>query len=417
MEKPIIEVKDISKKFILSHQGLPYQTFRDTVTELVKKPFQRGRHKATKEDFWALRDISFSVQRGEAIGLIGANGSGKSTLLKVISRIVAPTAGEIHLRGRTASLLEVGTGFHPELTGRENTYLNGSILGMTRREINRKFDEIVHFSGVEKFLDTPVKRYSSGMLVRLAFAVASHLEPEILIVDEVLAVGDAEFQKKSLAKMDAVTKDAGRTIIFVSHNMEAIKKLCTKCVLLRDGRVEMFGPTGDVIEKYLNRINELSGTPQPLKSRRDRDGKGGVRFTDIRITNEQGSTEIKSGEGLRIRMAYESDFTEKIKDARVVVTIVNDDLRPVLRLDSDVTAQAFTAALEPQGEIVCTTEGVQLGEGRYFADIDFLIKGTSRDHVLMAGEFTLQTDVQDFGYRIKADKTITNTLIKFSFTQ
>ena len=214
------------------------------------------------EEFWALKDVSFEVKQGEVVGIIGRNGAGKSTLLKILSRITEPTAGRVTLRGRVASLLEVGTGFHPELTGRENIYLNGAILGMTRAEIRRKFDEIVAFAEVEKFLDTPVKRYSTGMYVRLAFAVAAHLEPEILIVDEVLAVGDAEFQKKCLGKMDEVSRRDGRTVLFVSHNMGAIERLSSRALLMRDGRLSVQGETGMVLNPFFppQRHRPLTGS-------------------------------------------------------------------------------------------------------------------------------------------------------------
>ncbi|MBU0619511.1 ABC transporter ATP-binding protein, partial [Patescibacteria group bacterium] len=219
---PIIEVKNISKKYNITHQQGGYVALRDVLTNVFKNPFQFAKNKAKqaigkagKEEFWALKDINFSVEQGEIIGIIGPNGAGKSTLLKILTQITPPTTGEIKMRGRVASLLEVGTGFHPELTGRENIFLNGAIMGMTKKEINAKFNDIVEFSGIEKFLDTPVKRYSSGMHVRLAFSVAAHLEPDILLIDEVLAVGDADFQKKCLGKMEEVTKKDGRTILFV----------------------------------------------------------------------------------------------------------------------------------------------------------------------------------------------------------
>ncbi|HEY8504719.1 MAG TPA: ABC transporter ATP-binding protein, partial [Gemmataceae bacterium] len=232
--RPAIRVENLSKQYRLGETlGSPYQTLRDALAEAAKAPLRRlfrrdrpGVGGGARGHFWALKDVSFEVKPGEVVGVIGRNGAGKSTLLKVLSRITEPTAGRAEIRGRVGSLLEVGTGFHPELTGRENIYLNGSILGMNRREIARKFDEIVAFSEIEKFLDTPVKRYSSGMYVRLAFAVAAHLEPEILIVDEVLAVGDAAFQKKCLGKMQDVTKD-GRTVVFVSHNLGALQHICT----------------------------------------------------------------------------------------------------------------------------------------------------------------------------------------------
>ena len=259
MEEPIIQIKGISKKYVIRHETAPYKTFQEAITNAIKAPINLIKNNGglpKKETFWALKDITFDVNKGEVIGIIGRNGAGKSTLLKVLSRITEPTEGQITLRGRVASLLEVGTGFHPELTGRENIYLNGSVLGMTKKEINSKFDEIVEFSGVEKFLDTPVKRYSSGMYVRLAFAVAAHLEPEILIVDEVLSVGDIEFQKKCLGKMGEVA-EGGRTVLFVSHNMAAISLLCNKCIVLEKGSIMTQGNVSSCIDRYANElINE-----------------------------------------------------------------------------------------------------------------------------------------------------------------
>jgi lipopolysaccharide transport system ATP-binding protein len=252
MSDTIIKVEGLGKKYIISHeQQQGYTALRDVISNKIKKLTKTKQSNfVDKEDFWALKDVNFEIKRGDAVGIIGRNGAGKSTLLKILSRITEPTNGRIELNGRVASLLEVGTGFHPELTGRENIFLNGAILGMSRAEIKRKFDEIVEFSGVEKFLDTPVKRYSSGMYVRLAFAVAAHLEPEILIVDEVLAVGDAEFQKKCLGKMNDVSKE-GRTVLFVSHSMDAITRLCTSAILLKNGKVDISGTTDKVINHYL----------------------------------------------------------------------------------------------------------------------------------------------------------------------
>ncbi|XOU94778.1 MAG: ABC transporter ATP-binding protein [Candidatus Kerfeldbacteria bacterium] len=260
-QEPIIKVENISKSYIISHNA-NYDTMRDKVTEFIKKPFEiltKKKAKQSKEIFWALKNINFSINKGERIGIIGKNGAGKSTLLKILSQITHPTTGKIELNGRVASLLEVGTGFHPELTGRENIFLNGAILGMKRLEIKEKFDEIVEFSEIGNFLDTPVKRYSSGMFVRLAFSVAAHLEPEILIVDEVLAVGDIEFQKKCLGKMESVA-NKGRTIIFVSHNMNAISSLCDRSILINNGKIQIDGKTNKVIEEYLkNKNSNTSG--------------------------------------------------------------------------------------------------------------------------------------------------------------
>jgi lipopolysaccharide transport system ATP-binding protein len=268
MSGAVISVRDLSKRYQLG-QTLQHDTFRDHLAHAAKTVLKKFHtessgssepaSEAKKQEFWALRDVSFDVAQGEVVGIIGRNGAGKSTLLKILSQITEPTSGEARINGRIAALLEVGTGFHPELTGRENIYLNGAILGMSRAEITAKFDEIIDFSGVEKFLDTPVKRYSSGMSVRLAFAVAAHLEPEILIVDEVLAVGDAQFQKKCLGKMQDAANQEGRTILFVSHNMSAVKSLCDRALLLRNGSVAHNGPPREVIDAYLSRdaVNRL----------------------------------------------------------------------------------------------------------------------------------------------------------------
>jgi lipopolysaccharide transport system ATP-binding protein len=254
MSSPAIEVSNLGKHYVIEHESR-HDNLRDTLHHAARKMWRRlrwGTH-FEREEFWALRDLSFSVEPGEVVGIIGRNGAGKSTLLKILSRITEPTVGKIAVRGRIASLLEVGTGFHPDLTGRENVFLNGAILGMSRAEVRRKFDEIVAFAEVERFLDTPVKRYSSGMYVRLAFAVAAHLEPEILIVDEVLAVGDAEFQKKCLGKMQAVARGQGRTVLFVSHNLQAIEQLCPRSLHLEQGRCIGFGDSSEVVAEFIRR--------------------------------------------------------------------------------------------------------------------------------------------------------------------
>jgi len=256
MSNAIITVEKLGKKYHIAHQGEKqrYTALRDVIANKVKGLLQNRKseigNRKSMEDFWALKDVSFEVKRGEVVGIIGRNGAGKSTLLKILSRITEPTTGRVHLKGRVASLLEVGTGFHPELTGRENIFLNGAILGMSRAEIRKKFEEIVAFAEVEKFLDTPVKRYSSGMYVRLAFAVAAHLEPEILIVDEVLAVGDAEFQKKCLGKMQDVAS-GGRTVLFVSHNLSAILSLCSDAILLNSGKLVAMNRTKEICDLYI----------------------------------------------------------------------------------------------------------------------------------------------------------------------
>ena len=247
--EPIIRVQNLSKQYYLGGPSAAYSTLRETLMDLARRPVRSLRKNGDASQIWALKDINFEIGHGEIVGIIGRNGAGKSTLLKILSRITEPTTGQVELYGRVASLLEVGTGFHPELSGRENIFLNGSILGMTRREIESKFDEIVAFAEVEKFIDTPVKRYSSGMYVRLAFAVAAHLEPEILVVDEVLAVGDYKFQQKCLSKMHDVAT-LGRTILFVSHNMGAVSRLCQRTILLNEGRIVGIGPTSEIIQTY-----------------------------------------------------------------------------------------------------------------------------------------------------------------------
>lgn len=255
MSDIVVKAEEVGKHYLIAHeQAERYTALRDVVTNSVKNIF-RKQASVSKEEFWALKDVSFDIRQGERVGIIGRNGAGKSTLLKILSRITEPSKGRITLKGRVASLLEVGTGFHPELTGRENVFLNGAILGMSRMEIRKKFDEIVEFAEVERFLDTPVKRYSSGMYVRLAFSVAAHLEPEILIVDEVLAVGDAQFQQKCLGKMEDVSVNGGRTVLFVSHSMGVMAQLCNKAILLRKGVLSKVDEVKKVIEEYTTNRN------------------------------------------------------------------------------------------------------------------------------------------------------------------
>ncbi len=304
--KPVIEVKNLSKRYSLG-LNQPYMALRDVVWEFVKHPWHISARR--KNTFWALKNISFDVQPGEVIGIIGRNGAGKSTFLKILSQITPPTQGEIRLRGRVASLLEVGTGFHPELTGKENIYLNGAILGMTRKEVNSKFSDIVNFAEIERFLDTPVKHYSSGMYMRLAFAIASHLESEILLVDEVLAVGDSQFQKKCLGKMQDITGQEGRTVLFVSHNMSAINSLCKRTILLDKGEVKAVGETSEVIRKYSNLVRSVASTE--IAKRIDRHGNGKCRFSRIVFKNSTGreSTTLESGDNIQIEITY------RVKDA------------------------------------------------------------------------------------------------------
>lgn len=308
MSESIISVSNLSKSYILDRRGDKSDGLRHLLENAIRKPMEilrgifseRGKNNSI---FWALKDLNLEVERGGMVGIIGRNGAGKSTLLKLLSRITEPTCGRIRLRGRVASLLEVGTGFHPELTGRENIFLNGAILGMSRREIKNRFDEIVDFSEVEKFLDTPVKRYSSGMYVRLAFAVAAHLEPEILIVDEVLAVGDAEFQKKCVGKMEDASSREGRTVLLVSHQLPLIQNLCTRCVLMDQGQIIADGPTDEVIGTYMTRGANL--VKVALKERKDRAGKGRVQVIGVAMRDADGNVMREAISGLEVRLSFE----------------------------------------------------------------------------------------------------------------
>jgi lipopolysaccharide transport system ATP-binding protein len=305
----VIQVRDLSKRFIIQHEksGVgKYTALRDVISDKVKG-FGKQKEVVLNEEFWALKDINFDVQQGDRLGIIGRNGAGKSTLLKILSRITEPTSGSVKIRGRVASLLEVGTGFHQELTGRENIFLNGAILGMTRSEVRNKFDEIVTFAEVEKFLDTPVKRYSSGMYVRLAFAVAAHLEPEILIVDEVLAVGDAQFQRKCLGKMEDVSKGDGRTVLFVSHSMTSIQALCTKALYMDKGKATGIEPTHIAVSKYLYGTESVESTSEYVCDTR-KSRSSGAFIHKIQILNEDGKLQnrFKTTEPIMIRMIWEN---------------------------------------------------------------------------------------------------------------
>jgi lipopolysaccharide transport system ATP-binding protein len=302
---PAIIVENLSKQYrlgMLQHETM----LREALVQFIRHPFRRMRR--TTDSIWALKDVSFQVQEGEVIGVIGRNGAGKTTLLKVLSKITYPTRGRIRVRGRVSSLLEVGTGFHEELTGRENIYLNGSILGMKKTEIRTKLDDIVAFAGVEKFLDTPVKRYSTGMTLRLAFAVAAHLEPDVLFVDEVLAVGDADFQKKCLKAMDEF-RTGGRTVLFVSHNMSAIENLCPRAIWIEGGEIYRDGDTEDVIRSYLSMFADAQRSGYDLSRIQSRGGDGVIRYTGIEFLDPDGlpSSLLRCGEEVRMRLRFHAN--------------------------------------------------------------------------------------------------------------
>ena len=382
MNKPIIEVKNLGKRYDITHARGGYVALRDVIANVAKNPFAFIKQKAKKvvgmekkEEFWALDDVSFNVQKGEVIGVIGANGAGKSTLLKILSQITPPTKGEVIIRGRVGSLLEVGTGFHPELTGRENIFLNGAILGMKKREIEAKFDEIVAFAGVERFLDTPVKHFSSGMYVRLAFSVAAHMEPDILLVDEVLAVGDAEFQKKCLGKMDEITKKDGRTIFFVSHNMGAISQLCAKTIIMKKGRIAAIGQTDEVISAY---ISDQIRSTQALQFENDPHKKVKIRKISILGADGLPASEVNLFEPFSIRLEY--DVNEKIFNAHpsIVCTDINNDWifhsgagdnNPAILKETDIGS--YTATFHYPAK-----SSISLNRGTYFFRLTVEIPST-----------------------------------------
>ncbi|WKZ25988.1 MAG: ABC transporter ATP-binding protein [bacterium] len=361
MSENIIEVNKISKKYVMN-QGAHYDTLRDKISSVFS--FNKSRESKARKIFWALKDVSFNVKKGEVLGLIGRNGAGKSTLLKILSRITPPTSGSALIKGRVGSLLEVGTGFHQELSGRENIYLNGSILGMKQYEIKKKFDEIVDFSGVEKFLDTPVKYYSSGMTTRLAFSVAAFLEPEILLVDEVLSVGDAEFQKKSLGKMEDITKNEGRTILFVSHNLSAIEGLCSKCILLDGGKITTHGDTDKVIDKYMSRSNDLQNDDNIVAA--NRQGSQEYQFTRFWLENSRGNKieSIRSGQDVNFVFEIRQRGKKKLTDFKISFSILDNFEHSLILHRTDY--KKFDIKLMTKKNIFkCSINSFPLSEGRY----------------------------------------------------
>lgn len=361
----VIKVEDLGKRYGIRHEREEnrYVTLRDVIADGLKRIIQPRGASMPMEDFWALRNVSFAIGEGEVVGIIGRNGAGKSTLLKILSRITAPTEGRVRLKGRVSSLLEVGTGFHPELTGRENIYLNGTILGMTKKEIDQKLDAIIDFAGVEKFTDTPVKRFSSGMQVRLAFAVAAHLEPEILVIDEVLAVGDAAFQKKCLGKMQDVAA-AGRTVLFVSHDLAAMEKLCSRGILLESGMCRADGPMSQTISQYVQGLVEEAAID--LTNRTDRRGEGFVRFTQLQMMDENGHQRslFLSGRQLRIRMHYRSQTNRPLVNARVSVAV--NGWGKTYFLASTELHNDDCLTLASHGFIDCVIEELPLSLGTYY---------------------------------------------------
>ena len=402
MTDTAIRVENLGKRYQLG--AAKSGSFRESMSSLFRRRIRSESHSATsiqppassppesqpdasiqylanQQDFWALQDINFEIKRGEAVGIIGRNGAGKSTLLKILSRITEPTKGRFEIFGRVSSLLEVGTGFHPELTGRENVYLNGTILGMKRREVKAKFDEIVAFSGVEKFIDTPVKHYSSGMQVRLAFAVAAHLEPEILIIDEVLAVGDAEFQKKCLGKMEDVTGE-GRTVLFVSHNMGAVQALCNRGILLDNGQVRFSGSPKNCINGYLSDNRRVF---ERLELRPDREGNGEVKIVNISVNHEKKPSNIQyilTGQEVIFKIDYKS----------VVRSLYGLDISLGFRDANDIqffvcnsgSATAEFEELEEHGSVFCRIPKFPLLPGKYSVTVNCKVNNKLSDRIYNA---------------------------------
>jgi lipopolysaccharide transport system ATP-binding protein len=391
-ESPVINARSLGKRYQIGLQE-PYRTFREAIMGAIAYPIRRKRGPVNDSQyFWALKDVSFKIEQGEVVGIIGRNGSGKSTLLKILSRITTPTEGTAELYGRVGSLLEVGTGFHPELTGRENVYLSGTILGMRKQEIDEKFDEIIRFSEIEKFLDTPVKRYSSGMYVRLAFAVAAHLEPEILLVDEVLAVGDAAFQKKCLGKMGTVAKE-GRTILFVSHNMAAVDNLCSKCMLVSNGKMTHFGDTKDIIAEYIKNINNIKHIN--LFDRMDRSGDQSLKFTKVVLCNAAGEelNQAISGSDIYIKIYYLS--SKKLKSANVNISFnIKTEVGYVLMNLNSVDSGYDNLDIFKEGYFECQWPKITLKTGSYNCNLFCSINGKIVDWIQDA--FTINVENGDF---------------------
>jgi lipopolysaccharide transport system ATP-binding protein len=394
MSSPAISITGLSKQYRIGTAGSGYQTLRDALGELHTLPKRLLARARTPQQntFWALDDINFDVSPGEVVGVIGRNGAGKSTLLKILSRITEPTKGRIRIRGRVASLLEVGTGFHAELTGRENLYLNGAILGMTRAEIRQKFDEIVAFAEIEKFIDTPVKRYSSGMYLRLAFAIAAHLEPEILIVDEVLAVGDAAFQTKCIGKMEQVAQQ-GRTILFVSHNMPSVRSLCSRCVWIQGGKLRYDGEPKEAIQKYLQEHVTEGASVNLLNHpgrKRQSTPEAMHRLTVFGATNQPTPTLI-AGEPATFRI--ELSLPQPIRHPRGVLWITSDSGVPLFMLDSTLHERQLED-LSGKAAIECTLPEVPLMPGKYLLNVGF--GDTTRLHELVYEALTISVAPGDF---------------------
>lgn len=395
----VIRARGLGKRYRLGRPSGSYTTLRESLSGLASAPVRKLRAlvrgesvRRRAEMIWALKDVDLDVGRGEVFGIIGRNGAGKSTLLKILSRITEPTTGRVEVVGRVGSLLEVGTGFHPELTGRENIYLNGAILGMRKSEIDRRFEEIVAFAEVELFLDTPVKRYSSGMYIRLAFSVAAHMEPEILLVDEVLAVGDATFQKKCLGKIDHLAHSSGRTVLVVSHNMQLIRFLCARTAWIDSGSVVEIGPTSTIVSRYFSSGPAPASTVD-LSRRVERTGAGRARVERVSLFDSRGepSSTFQVGSSCTIGIAYR---TNHLGGSAAWAMSLFDSLGvKVSHLDS-VESGACLHSLRPRGEVLLTIPEIPLSPGRYLADLRLVSEGQCMDYIQAA--FALVVEPGDF---------------------
>ncbi len=386
MSNYAIQVESLGKEYIIGSAEQRHDSFREMLTSSLKSPIRRlrklGGTASVEERFWALKDVSFNVEQGEVLGIIGRNGAGKSTLLKVLSRITSPTTGRVLTRGRVASLLEVGTGFHPELTGRENIYLNGAILGMTQKEVSQKFDQITAFAGLEKFVDTPVKRYSSGMYVRLAFSVAAHLEPEVLLIDEVLAVGDSEFQNKCLGKLNEVARD-GRTVIFVSHNLSMVQSLCNSAIVMDRGLLVANGDVQPLVSEYLALLGQDAGIN--FKDRRGNLGNQWIRLKGVALKLEgQESNVLQTGKAVEFHITYE--LNKSLESAGFRIEVKSELGEPVMVLSNDFCGSLLKVCLN-DGVAICSIDRLPLMPGRYIVTIACGAKGELSDVVVDAQKF------------------------------
>jgi len=401
--EPAIEIKHLSKAYMLKKAG-PYVALRDVISQSVSSLF---RQKEKTQTFFALNDINLIVNRGDRLGIVGHNGAGKSTLLKIISRVTPPSNGKVTLNGRVASLLEVGTGFHRELSGRENIYLNGSILGLKRKEISQKLEEIIDFSGVEKFIDQPLKNYSSGMELRLAFSIAAHLEPEILLVDEVLAVGDFDFQRKCIGKMEEISRAAERTIVFVSHNMSIIKQLCTTGLVLQNGQVEYYGNINEAVFRYtsnfLNGVNRLTEATFDLRKHPNKTGNGEGLMKAELLVNGHKSEIMVPGADLQIDLDY--FLQTKLTDPDIGIVIKDENYQSLIGLNNKHIGQKLELAAGKTGKASICIPGLNIfAPGKYLVDLYFGDQFRFYECLYDAFQFTVSpTDVYQTGIELKPE--------------